>query len=340
MEIAWFKKPRKPKQAVERKRMQVPEGLWVKCDSCKEIIYKKEVLRNANVCPKCNYHFRISARERLSALFDEGRYQEFDTDVYSVDPLKFRDVKPYKDRLRTYRERTGLNDAAINARGTLGGQVLVVSVMEYGFMGGSMGSVVGEKVTRAIERALEERAPLVVISSSGGARMQEGILSLMQMAKISAALRKLHDARIPYISVLTDPTTGGVTASYAMLGDLNIAEPKALIGFAGPRVIEQTIREKLPEGFQRSEFLLEKGMLDFIVERREMRDVLIRCMKFMTNPEILSASPPRSGSLSGSEPGDGAPRPDPPAPSESARPVEPVPFPGTVAARRHSFSPE
>ncbi|MEE9292787.1 MAG: acetyl-CoA carboxylase, carboxyltransferase subunit beta [Acidobacteriota bacterium] len=340
MEIAWFKKARKPKQPVERKRMQVPEGLWVKCNSCKEIIYKKEVLRNANVCPKCNYHFRISARERLSALFDEGRYQEFDTDVYSVDPLKFRDTKPYKDRLRSYRERTGLNDAAINARGTLGGQAVVLSVMEYGFMGGSMGSVVGEKVTRAIERALEERVPLLVISCSGGARMQEGILSLMQMAKIAAALRKLHEARIPYISVLTDPTTGGVTASYAMLGDLNIAEPKALIGFAGPRVIEQTIREKLPEGFQRSEFLLDKGMLDFIVERREMRDVLIRCLKFMANPDLLSASPPRSGSLPGSEPGDGAPRPDPPAPRESARPVEPVPFPGTVAARRQSLSTE
>jgi len=215
-----------------------------------------------------------------------------------------------------------------------------LSVMEYGFMGGSMGSVVGEKVTRAIERALEDRAPLLVISCSGGARMQEGILSLMQMAKISAALRKLHEAHIPYISVLTDPTTGGVTASYAMLGDLNIAEPKALIGFAGPRVIEQTIREKLPEEFQRSEFLLEKGMLDFIVERREMRDILIRCMKFMVNPDLLSASPPRSGSVSGSEPDDGAPRPDPPAPRESARPVEPVPFPGTVAARRQSLSTE
>ncbi|HXH27823.1 MAG TPA: acetyl-CoA carboxylase carboxyltransferase subunit beta, partial [Candidatus Polarisedimenticolia bacterium] len=225
MEIAWFKKIRKPKQAVEHKRIHVPEGLWVKCSGCKEIIYKKEVLRNANVCPKCNYHFRISARERLSALFDEGRYQEVDTDIYSIDPLKFRDVKPYRDRLREYRERTGLNDAVINARGTMGGTQVILSVMEYGFMGGSMGSAVGEKVTRAIERALDEKIPLVVISCSGGARMQEGALSLMQMAKISAALGKLHEARIPYVSVLTDPTTGGVTASYAMLGDLNIAEP-------------------------------------------------------------------------------------------------------------------
>ena len=292
MEIAWFKKIRKPKQPVEHKRIQVPEGLWVKCNGCKEIIYKKEVLRNANVCPKCNYHFRISARERLSALFDDARYQEVDTDIYSVDPLKFRDLKPYKDRLREYREKTGLNDAIINARGAIGGQQVMMSVMEYGFMGGSMGSAVGEKVTRSVERALDERISLVVISCSGGARMQEGALSLMQMAKISAALGKLHEAGVPYISILTDPTTGGVTASFAMLGDINIAEPKALIGFAGPRVIEQTIREKLPDEFQRSEFLVEKGMLDFIVERREMRGVLIRCLNFMYNTEALAASAP------------------------------------------------
>src|SRR3989441_726688 len=292
MEIAWFKKIRKPKQPVEHKRIQVPEGLWVKCNGCKEIIYKKEVLRNANVCPKCNYHFRISARERLSALFDDARYQEVDTDIYSVDSLKFRDVKSYRDRLREYREKTGLNDAIINARGTIGGLQVMMAVMEYGFMGGSMGSAVGEKVTRAIERALGERIPLVIICCSGGARMQEGALSLMQMAKISGALGKLHEARVPYISILTDPTTGGVTASFAMLGDLNIAEPKALIGFAGPRVIEQTIREKLPEGFQRSEFLVEHGMLDFIVERREMRDVLIRCMRFMVNSERLTVTIP------------------------------------------------
>jgi len=343
MEIAWFKKIRKPKQAVEHKRVQVPEGLWVKCDGCREIIYKKEVLRNANVCPKCNYHFRISARERLSALFDEGRYQEVDTDIYSVDPLKFKDIKSYKDRLREYRERTGLNDAVINARGTLGGLQVIRSVMEYGFMGGSMGSAVGEKVTRAVERALDEKIPLVVISCSGGARMQEGALSLMQMAKISAALGKLHEARIPYISVLTDPTMGGVTASYAMLGDLNIAEPKALIGFAGPRVIEQTIREKLPDGFQRAEFLLEKGMLDFIVERRDMREVLVRCLKFLFNSDLLAAAAPASGASPAAAPGNpgGNGRADDPLSSgQSARGAEPVPFPTPIAARKTILPPE
>jgi acetyl-CoA carboxylase carboxyl transferase subunit beta len=277
---------------VEHPHLRMPEGLWVKCEGCREIIYKKEVLRNANVCPKCNYHFRISAAERLAALFDEGRYQEVDTDIYSVDPLKFVDSKPYKDRLRDYREKTGMTDAVINVRGTLGGYQVMISAMEYRFMGGSMGSVVGEKVTRAIERALEEKIPLIIISCSGGARMQEGCLSLMQMAKISSALARLDEARVPFISVLTDPTTGGVTASYAMLGDINIAEPKALIGFAGPRVIEQTIREKLPEGFQRSEFLLEHGMLDFVVERSKMRETLIHCLRFMVNTEVLSPAPP------------------------------------------------
>jgi acetyl-CoA carboxylase carboxyl transferase subunit beta len=289
--MAWFKKIKKPKQAVEGKQQRVPEGLWVKCEGCKEIIYKKEVLRNSNVCPKCNYHFRITAKERLTALLDEGRFQEIDTDIYSVDPLKFVDKKPYRDRLQEYRDRTGLIDAVINVRGTLGGYQVVVSAMEYRFMGGSMGSVVGEKVTRAAERALEERIPLIVISCSGGARMQEGCLSLMQMAKISAALALLHEAHIPYISIITDPTTGGVTASFAMLGDINIAEPKALIGFAGPRVIEQTIREKLPEGFQRSEFLLEHGMLDFVVERSKMREMLIQCLRFMVNPGLVSPPP-------------------------------------------------
>jgi acetyl-CoA carboxylase carboxyl transferase subunit beta len=339
MEIAWFKKIRKPKKAVEHKRMQVPEGLWVKCNSCKEIIYKKEVLKNANVCPKCNYHFRISARERLSSLFDEGRYQEVDTDIYSVDPLRFRDLKPYKDRLRVYRERTGLNEAVINARGTLGGMPIVISAMEYGFMGGSMGSAVGEKVTRAVERALEDRSPLIVISCSGGARMQEGALSLMQMAKISAALAKLHEARIPYISIMTDPTTGGVTASYAMLGDLNIAEPKALIGFAGPRVIEQTIREKLPDGFQRSEFLQEHGMIDFIVARRNMRDVLMRCMKFFYNAELLADTAPSSasGPAAGRDGGSG-PQPAEPKTNEEARP--PLSFPKPLAARHRAITSE
>src|SRR5437773_6101648 len=285
--MAWFKKIKKPKQPVEGKQQRVPEGLWVKCESCKEIIYKKEVLRNANVCPKCNYHFRITARERLASLLDEGRFQEVDTDIYSVDPLKFVDTKPYRDRLQEYRERTGMTDAVINARGTLGGYQVMVSAMEYRFMGRSMGSVVGEKVTRAIERALEEKIALIVISCSGGARMQEGCLSLMQMAKISAAPARLEEGAIPFISILTDPTTGGVTASYAMLGDINIAEPKALIGFAGPRVIEQTIREKLPEGFQRSEFLLERGMLDFIIERRQMRDVVVQVLKVLYNRDLV-----------------------------------------------------
>ena len=279
--MAWFKKIKKPKQAVEKKQLRMPEGLWVKCDGCKEIIYKKEVLRNANVCPKCNYHFRISALERLGSLFDDGKYLEVDTDIYSVDPLKFVDTKPYKDRLQEYRERTGMTDAVINARGTLGGYQVMLSAMEYRFMGGSMGSVVGEKVTRAIERALEEKIPLIIISCSGGARMQEGCLSLMQMAKISAALARFDRAGLPFISVLTDPTTGGVTASYAMLGDLNIAEPKALIGFAGPRVIEQTIRQKLPPGFQRSEFLVEKGFIDMVVDRRELKATIARALRFM-----------------------------------------------------------
>jgi acetyl-CoA carboxylase carboxyl transferase subunit beta len=340
MELAWFKKIRKPKQAVEHKRIQVPEGLWVKCNSCKEIIYKKEVLRNANVCPKCNYHFRISARERLSAIFDEGRYQEVDTDIYSVDPLKFRDVKAYKDRLRENREKTGLNDAIINARGTMGGNQVMVAAMEYGFMGGSMGSAVGEKVCRATERALEERIPLVIISCSGGARMQEGVLSLMQMAKIAMALGKLHEARIPYLSVLTDPTTGGVTASYAMLGDLNIAEPKALIGFAGPRVIEQTIREKLPEGFQRSEFVLEHGMIDFIVERRSMREVLIRCLKMLYNKDMLAGTAPGSTTTQSGTSGESHPEGEPAVSGLTAPYRDPLPFPTPLAARKQIVPPE
>ncbi len=277
----WFRKEKKPRQPVENKRTKVPEGLWVKCDGCREIIYKKELLRNANVCPKCSYHFRISARERLESLLDEGTFEEFDAELSSVDPLRFRDTKWYRDRLKEYRQRTGMNDAVLNASGALDGTPVIVSCMEYAFMGGSMGSVVGEKVSRAAERALEERRPLIVISCSGGARMQEGILSLMQMAKISAALARLHEARLPYLSVLTDPTTGGVTASFAMLGDLNIAEPRALIGFAGPRVIEQTIRQTLPEGFQRAEFLLEHGMVDMIVERSAMREALGRCLRLL-----------------------------------------------------------
>jgi acetyl-CoA carboxylase carboxyl transferase subunit beta len=279
--MAWFKKEKTPKLPAGDRKFVMPEGLWVKCDNCKEIIYKKEVARNANVCPKCNYHFRISARERLETMYDEGRYREFDAEIASVDALGFVDTKPYAARLESYRKETGLEDALVSSEGLMGGMPVIIAAMEYGFMGGSMGSVVGEKITRCAERAYDARCPLIVISCSGGARMQEGALSLMQMAKISAALARLDERGVPYISILTDPTTGGVTASFAMLGDVIIAEPKALIGFAGPRVIEQTIRQKLPVGFQRSEFLLEHGMIDIIVDRAQLRDTMIQCLQFM-----------------------------------------------------------
>jgi len=282
--LAWFRKEKTPKQASAERRMKVPEGLWVKCLACKEMVFKKEVERNSDVCPKCNYHFRIGSRRRLEMLFDDERFEEFDGDIAPIDVLGFVDTKSYKDRLEDYQQATGLLDAFISSTGTIGGVPVVIGIMEYGFMGGSMGSVVGEKVTRCAERALEQRCPLMIIACSGGARMQEGALSLMQMAKISAALARLDDAGVPFISILTDPTTGGVTASFAMLGDLIIAEPRALIGFAGPRVIEQTIRQTLPEGFQRSEFLLEHGMLDMVVERAQLRDVLIGCLRFMVGP--------------------------------------------------------
>jgi acetyl-CoA carboxylase carboxyl transferase subunit beta len=289
--VAWFKKEKTPKQPHPDRRLKMPEGLWVKCEACKEMVYKKEVLRNVNVCPKCNYHFRIGARARLELLLDDRRYEEFDSDISPIDALGFKDMKAYSKRLSDYQGRTGLKDAFISCVGTIGGHPVVVGVIAYEFMGGSMGSVVGEKVTRCVERALEERVPLIVISCSGGARMQEGALSLMQMAKISAALARLDDARLPYISILTDPTTGGVTASFAMLGDLNLAEPRALIGFAGPRVIEQTIRQTLPEGFQRSEFLLEKGMVDMVVERKRMQRVLSTCLDFMMGPPPAGRRP-------------------------------------------------
>jgi acetyl-CoA carboxylase carboxyl transferase subunit beta len=279
--MAWFRKEKKPKEAVEK--VAIPEGLWVKCDDCKEIVYRKEVEQNFNVCPKCGYHFRLSARERFSILFDDGKYKEFATDIRSSDPLEFRDTKRYRDRLRVYEQRVGKGDAVLCAEGKLDSMPVVICAMEYAFMGGSMGSAVGEKIAIAVERAIEKKEPLIIVSSSGGARMQEGILSLMQMAKISAALSRLAEARLPFISLLTDPTTGGVTASYAMLGDLNIAEPKALIGFAGPRVIEQTIRQTLPDGFQRAEFLLEHGMVDLITPRSEMKPALARFLRIFTN---------------------------------------------------------
>jgi acetyl-CoA carboxylase carboxyl transferase subunit beta len=279
--MAWFRKEKKPKEAVE-KQVAIPEGLWVKCDDCKEIVYRKEVEANLNVCPKCGYHFRLTARERFEILFDDDKYKEFATDIRSGDPLGFRDTKRYADRLRVYQSRVGSGDAVLCAEGKLEGIPVVICAMEYAFMGGSMGSVVGEKITIAIERCIEKKEPLIIVSCSGGARMQEGILSLMQMAKISAALSRLAAAGLPFISVLTDPTTGGVTASYAMLGDLNIAEPRALIGFAGPRVIEQTIRQTLPEGFQRSEFLVEHGMVDLITPRSDMKPALGRFLRFFT----------------------------------------------------------
>jgi len=272
--MAWFRKEKKPRELSTEKQTAIPEGLWVKCDECKEIVYRKEVEANFSVCPKCGYHFRIPARERFEMLLDDGKYKEFASDIRSGDPLEFRDTKRYRDRLKVYENRVGKGDAVLCAEGKLDGMPVVVCAMEYNFMGGSMGSVVGEKITIAAERALDKKEPLIIVSCSGGARMQEGILSLMQMAKISAALARLAEAGLPYISILTDPTTGGVTASYAMLGDLNIDEPRALIAFAGPRVIEQTIRQSLPEGFQRAEFLVEHGMVDLITPRSEMKPAL------------------------------------------------------------------
>jgi len=279
--MAWFKRQSGDLDASGEKKMRT-EGLWVKCESCRQIIWKKDLEENLNVCPKCGKHFRIDARTRLANLFDDGEYETFSDNLASTDPLKFVDLKPYSERLKKAQEETGLTDAVINARGNLNGRAVIVSAMEYGFIGGSMGAVVGEVITRAIEEALEKKQPLIIISASGGARMMEGVLSLMQLAKISAALARLDEARVPYISVLTDPTTGGVTASFAMLGDLNIAEPGALIGFAGPRVIEQTIRQKLPPSFQRSEFLLEHGMLDAVVHRKEIKAYISRALDFMT----------------------------------------------------------
>ncbi len=286
--MSWFKKAKTP--LAPAKQSRVPEGLWTKCKECSEILYTKEVVKNLSVCPKCNYHMGLTSFERARSLLDDGRFEELDQGYGSNDPLEFSDTKRYKDRLRVSKEKTGLDDAVLIAQGELQGIPVVVAAMEYGFIGGSMGVVVGEKITLAAERALEQRNPLLIISRSGGARMQEGAMSLMQMAKISAALGRLDDAKIPYLSILTDPTTGGVTASFAMLGDINLAEPKALIGFAGPRVIEQTIRQPLPAGFQRSEYLLEHGMLDMIVERREMRHLLGRILRFFTEPVVRGAA--------------------------------------------------
>ncbi len=301
--MAWFKKARKPIATAGEKPSRVPEGLWVKCPGCAQAIYHKDLAANLNVCPKCAHHFRISALERLRILCD-AEWTEHDATLASTDPLHFTDTKSYKARLKAGQEATGLKDAVICATGTLNGITVELAIQEYSFIGGSMGVVVGEKITRAIERALDARRPVVIVCGSGGARMMEGVLSLMQMAKISGALARLARARLPYIAVLTDPTTGGVTASFAMLGDLHLAEPKAQIGFAGPRVIEQTIRQKLPEGFQRSEFLLEKGMIDLVVDRREMKGVIASALRFMgAEPVALAAA---ADAASAAQPQDAA----------------------------------
>ena len=283
--MSWFRrdKPKIDDVESDEERTVKTEGIFVKCPECDNPLYKRELTESHEVCTHCGYHFRYPARHRLKDLFDEGQYEELDAEITSADPLEFVDSKPYKDRIKRAKETSGLPEAIISGAGEVSGHKVFAGAMDMSFIGGSMGSAVGEKITRLIERALKERAAVIIFSASGGARMQEGTLSLMQMGKISAALARLHEAGLPFISVLTDPTTGGVTASFAMLGDAILAEPKALIGFAGPRVIEQTIRQKLPKGFQRSEFLLEHGMLDMVVDRREMRTAIIRLLDFMMN---------------------------------------------------------
>ncbi|MCA1556982.1 MAG: acetyl-CoA carboxylase, carboxyltransferase subunit beta [Acidobacteria bacterium] len=285
--MPWFSKKRRQFENVPAEERRVKtEGIFVKCLECDAALFKPDLEESLQVCQNCGYHFRLDARTRLQLIFDDGAYEELDEEVISTDPLEFVDSKPYPLRLKQAQDVSGLPEAVINARGRVGGHLVYAAAMDMLFIGGSMGSAVGEKITRIIERAIDDRAAVIIFAASGGARMQEGALSLMQMAKISAALAQLDEARLPFISVLTDPTTGGVTASFAMLGDIIIAEPKALIGFAGPRVIEQTIRQKLPKDFQRSEFLLEHGMIDAIVDRREMRDHIIKLLNFMMNPDL------------------------------------------------------
>ena len=288
--MSWFsrKKPKIEEQVNDEERKVKTEGIFVKCPECDNALYRRELRESLQVCTHCDYHFRLPARERLDTLFDNGEYEKLDEEVTSSDPLGFVDTKPYIERIESAKKASGLPEAIVSGKGKVGEHLVYAGAMDMSFIGGSMGSAVGEKITRLIERALETNGAVVIFSASGGARMQEGTFSLMQMAKISAALAQLHEARLPFISVLTDPTTGGVTASFAMLGDVNVAEPKALIGFAGPRVIEQTIRQKLPKGFQRSEFLLEHGMVDMVVDRREMRATLIRLLDFMLNEEIAA----------------------------------------------------
>lgn len=281
--MAWFKKTRE--QRIDKK-VKIPEGLWVKCENCKEIVYKKEIEKNLKVCPKCNYHFRISAKERLKLTVDEGSFIEIATEITSGDPLSFEDSVPYRERIKDSQKKSGLKEAVITGEATIDGRSVVVAIMDFSFLGGSMGSAVGEKIVRAAEAAIDKKVPLITVASSGGARMQEGILSLMQMAKVSTAIGRLRDAGMPYLSILSDPTFGGVTASFAMLGDIIIAEPKCLIGFAGPRVIEQTIKQQLPENFQRAEFLLEHGMIDMVVDRKDLKETLGTIIE-----HLLPASP-------------------------------------------------
>jgi acetyl-CoA carboxylase carboxyl transferase subunit beta len=283
--MSWFKRDKPKIEDIEddEERTVKTEGIFVKCPECDNALYKRELTESHEVCTHCSYHFRYGARERLETLFDDGKYERLDEEVTSADPLEFFDTKPYKDRIVQAKESSGLPEAIVSGSGKVGGHLVYAGAMDMSFIGGSMGSAVGEKITRLIERGLENRGAVIVFSASGGARMQEGTLSLMQMGKISAALNRLHEAQLPFISVLTDPTTGGVTASFAMLGDVILAEPKALIGFAGPRVIEQTIRQKLPKGFQRSEFLLEHGMVDMVIDRREIKDTIVRMLDFMMN---------------------------------------------------------
>jgi acetyl-CoA carboxylase carboxyl transferase subunit beta len=279
---AWFKRTPQETQGTPKK-VVIAEGLWIKCESCKEIMYRAEVERAGRVCPKCHYCFRISSRERIGLLADSGSFEEYHARLSSIDPLGFKDTKRYRDRLRSAKQKTSIEEAVVTGLARIGGYPTMLCVFEFAFLGGSMGSAVGEKLTRSIEMAIDKHVPVIIVSASGGARMQEGILSLMQMAKTSSALLRLAEARLPYLSVLTDPTTGGVTASFAMLGDVILAEPRALIGFAGPRVIAETIRQPLPEGFQRSEFLLEHGQLDLIVERRELKDTLRKLLAFFAD---------------------------------------------------------
>ncbi|HET9836529.1 MAG TPA: acetyl-CoA carboxylase, carboxyltransferase subunit beta [Rhodanobacteraceae bacterium] len=281
--MTWLQKLMTPRIRTEGQaaKGKVPEGVWEKCGGCGAVLYRPELERNLMVCPKCSHHHGIGARARLAAFLDEGSVSELDEEMQPTDALKFKDSKKYRDRIAAAQKKTGEKDALISVRGTLKAMPLAACAFEFAYMGGSMGSVVGEKFTRAAELALAESMPMVCFSATGGARMQEGLLSLMQMAKSSAALARLRDAGLPYISVLTNPTTGGVSASLGLLGDINIGEPKALIGFAGPRVIEQTVRETLPEGFQRSEFLLEHGAIDMIVDRRQMRDTVADLLAMM-----------------------------------------------------------